>query len=135
VTLVAGVLAAAAYLSGTAVPAEPTRESPAAPVVAVGVVAGPPADCAEPSLDAPADAVARCDAALGWRMFAWVGESGDGIVQLQQLDQGVWVDRYFGPFCPNGVAAATPTELAAVGVPTSLADEWGFPPSACRVDD
>jgi hypothetical protein len=92
------------------------------------------ADCATlPAVtDVPEHAQEQCDDAVGWRTFAWIGESGDGIVRLERLREYGWVPVYHGPLCVNGVATATAAQLAQLGVPPSLAGAWGFPLSACQ---
>ena len=96
--------------------------------------AGAVSDCTtrSTSTDVPEQAQSNCDEVAGWRTFAWIGESGDGIVRIERLSWSAWIPVYYGPLCVNGVAAATPDQLARLGVPEHLADAWGFPRSACQ---
>ena len=125
------LVAAVAYLTGAAAPAEPARSVPASIATDPAPATAGTSACNTPSPDAPRDAELHCDLDLGWRMFAWIGESGDGIVQVQELVGSEWTERFFGPFCPSGVAAATPDQLSQLGMPAALANAWGYPPSTC----
>ncbi|HEV8297573.1 MAG TPA: hypothetical protein VGQ20_09755 [Acidimicrobiales bacterium] len=89
------------------------------------------ADCSATGPVAPEEAEVRCDEAQGWRMFAWIGVSGDGIVSLEQWDGATWVTRWYGALCPNGVAMGTPDQLAELGLPSALAEQWGHPRECC----
>ena len=96
--------------------------------------AGASANCATPPAtnQVAEQAQSNCDDLAGWRMFAWIGESGDGIVRVERLRGSAWVPVFHGPLCLSGVAAATPEQLARFGVPLGLADAWGYPASACQ---
>ena len=96
--------------------------SPSAPTNAT-----PPA-----STEVSEQAQSNCDDLAGWRIFAWIGESGDGIVRVERLRGSAWVPVFHGPLCLSGVAAATSEQLARFGVPLGLADAWGYPASACQ---
>jgi hypothetical protein len=86
-------------------------------------------DPSEPAF-VPDDAQKQCDDRLGWRTFAWIGESGDGIVRIERAAPD-WVVVSEGPYCIGGVAAATPRQLAALGMPRALADTWGYSELDC----
>ena len=81
-------------------------------------------------IEIPVDAQEHCDQLRGWRMFAWIGASGDGIVRVEHAT-ATWQVVAEGPFCANGVAMATPSQLGDLGMPVDLAGQWGFSPQDC----
>ena len=85
--------------------------APASHVLGGGVVVTPPA---QSSL--------KCEA--GWRMFGWIGQSGDGILLIQHATGATWTTDYYGPGC-GGVASALPDDLVRYGLPRTLAEQWG----------
>ena len=89
------------------------------------------ADCSAPAshvlsggfvVTPPRNASLKCEA--GWRMFGWIGESGDGILLIQHATGATWTTDYYGPGC-GGVASALPDDLVKYGLPRPLADKWG----------
>ncbi|MEO5839078.1 MAG: hypothetical protein ABIQ73_28720 [Acidimicrobiales bacterium] len=70
----------------------------------------------------PVGASLKCEA--GWRMFGWIGQSGDGILLIQHAIGASWSTDYYGPGC-GGVASAPSDELVKSGLPRALADKWG----------
>jgi hypothetical protein len=70
----------------------------------------------------PASSTLMC--AAGWRMFGWIGESGDGILLIQRVSGAQWATAHYGPGC-GGVASAPVEELVRIGVPRALAERWG----------
>ncbi len=102
-------------------------------VVATTTAAPPPTDrCTVPpdTEVAPAWVERRCDAASGWRFAEWIGESGDGIIQLEHDVDGAWAVVAYGPYC-GGVAAITHAALRDLGVPDALVQAWGVDASMC----
>ena len=70
----------------------------------------------------PRNASLKCEA--GWRMFGWIGESGDGILLIQRANGSTWTTNYYGPGC-GGVASAPVNDLVSHGLPRPLAEKWG----------
>jgi hypothetical protein len=70
----------------------------------------------------PASSTLKCEA--GWRMFGWIGESGDGILLIQRVNGAQWTTVSYGPGC-GGVASAPVDQLAETGLPRALAEKWG----------
>jgi hypothetical protein len=79
---------------------------------------------------APPSAERRCDSTSGWRLAQWIGESGDGIIQLERHVDGEWVVVAYGPYC-GGVAAITHAALRDLGAPEELVHSWGVDASVC----
>jgi hypothetical protein len=89
-----------------------------------------PCDVLPDAAIVPGNAQVHCDGSAGWRVFAWIGESGDGIIYLEQRVEDTWVVAAHGPFC-GGVGAITKSALREHRVPDDLADAWGVEASIC----
>jgi hypothetical protein len=107
-TLVATTLGA---VTTTTTAPTPVCNAPAIHNIGGGIVVTPPANSS-----------LKCES--GWRMFAWIGQSGDGILLIQHVSGISWVTDYYGPGC-GGVASAPSDELVKSGLPRALADKWG----------
>lgn len=102
-------------------------------LVTTTTVAPPTVDACDVPPDptrVPAEVRTQCDAGAGWRISAWIGLSGDGIILLEQHVDDAWTDVAYGPFC-GGVAAITTADLRSFGVPGDLAESWGYDAEAC----
>src|SRR5690606_26227750 len=72
------------------------------------------------SVTTPPRANVECDERAGWRLYFWIGESGDPIYRVQRYDGGEWTDVDYD------VACELTTELLSTkGVPGPLATTWG----------
>ncbi|MEO8693132.1 MAG: hypothetical protein ABI658_06415 [Acidimicrobiales bacterium] len=121
-----------ATAASTTAVASPTTASPttASPTTASPTTA-PLVACSAPTsynigggivVVPPVGASLKCEA--GWRMFGWIGQSGDGILLIQHVAGASWSTDYYGPGC-GGVASAPSDELVKSGLPKALADKWG----------
>ena len=101
------------------------------PTTTTAVTAGSGTSCSAPAshvlsgggvVTPPARSTLKCEA--GWRLFGWIGESGDGILLLQRTNASSWTVVYYGPGC-GGVASAPVNDLVSYGLPRPLAEKWG----------